>query len=351
MINAPVVGQIAHGSLDLTLLSPSQARVLVNNSLGFETARLMPAAMDAVPSEVVQILEVAAKSDVLRSMQITSTANRAIELLDAAGVRALVYKGPALAVQTTSTWRGRGSADVDILIDPHTTTTAHDALLRAGLTRRDGLAEPPSRMLKYRDCERAYTGLPATIDLHWRVEATPSSLGIPFATLWSRRESLDVGGLRVPCPSRVDALLMTAVHGTKERWARGRWILDAVRQVEQLEPAAWARAHQAADRAGCSRTLDIMLGVVEVAGGHLPAGQSPSHYARETAQSWLSLPTSAHGDKQFSVAFKRRLDQFRAASTPWSAADGWVRALARQVSPDGEKPAGHRVRLGQGNNG
>ena len=109
--------------------------------------------MDAVPSEVVQILEVAAKSDVLQYADHVD-GKPAIELFDAAGVRALVYKGPALAVQTTSTWRGRGSADVDILIDPHTTTTAHDALLRAGLTRRDGPAEPPSRMLKYRDRER-----------------------------------------------------------------------------------------------------------------------------------------------------------------------------------------------------
>ena len=346
MIDAQVVGAIAHGTLEVAQITPDAARALVNNGLGYETAQLISATPDAADPTVAQILNAAAKFEFMRSMQIVSTANRVASLLSEAGVAALVYKGPALAVQTTGSWRGRGSADVDILIAPDTTTAANGALLGAGLTRRDGLTGPPSRMLKFRDCERAYVGLAATVDLHWRVEATPSSLRIPFEELWVRRESLDIEGLRVDCPSKVDALLMTAVHGTKERWARGRWVLDAVRQVEQLDPALWAQATRRARRSLCSRTLDIMLGVVDVAGGRLPDGRTPSDRARSEAERWLTLPSTAHSDKQLSVAFRRRLDQFLAASTPWSAADGWLRALDRQVSADGEKTGGHRVKLG-----
>ena len=108
-----------------------------------------------------------------RDVELVSTGGTAKTLRDA-GLRVLCYKGPALALQTTGVWSLRGSADADILIPEGAVAAAHEVLIRHGLSRRSGHSGPPSKFLLYRDSECGYSGLPCSVDLHWRIEDSPA---------------------------------------------------------------------------------------------------------------------------------------------------------------------------------
>lgn len=152
---------------------------------------------------------------------------RSISLLSQAGVRALAIKGVALAVLTTGRADARGGGDVDILVSPDDLAVAHDALIAGGWSLYDGASVEPGTWA-FRHINRwgsalTYQGAAASIDLHWRLEVTPSAYP-QFSELWDRRATVSLGGGAVPTLSAADALRHSAAH--REGWFYQRTLVD-----------------------------------------------------------------------------------------------------------------------------
>lgn len=60
-------------------------------------------------------------------------------------------------------------------------------------------------------------------------------------------------GREVRTPSRVDALLLTCLNGTKDHWASVEGLLCTALQTGSFAPAEWAEVLASAQRAGCAR--------------------------------------------------------------------------------------------------
>ena len=333
MLSPSVVGDIAHGTLALGGLTVDGARALIRHDLAYPVCTALETSGPQPPDDALALLRAAARGQSLRSISVAVTATGASQLLADAGVRSIVYKGPALAVQTTGSWLGRGSADVDVLIDERDCEPTDRALRAAGCVSRVGYAGPPSRWERYHRPERAYSGLPVTIDLHWRVDPGPGYFAASFATLWQRGVRVEHDGLDVTSFDPIDALLATAAHGAKERWWRWFWALDAVRQIEMLEAGLWSVIATRASETGTAKALDLCVAIAAECGANMPAGIAASPHMAETARSWLAVSSGATSvEWSRSAAMSRRKSRWIIADSPITAADGFARAAARLLA-------------------
>ncbi len=234
--------------------------------------------------DLLQGLEEQSAFGALRLARATARVSSA---LAHAGVDHLVYKGIPLSVQTTGSITSRGWGDVDLLVAPQRVAQAHEALLAAGgsfLPR--SVPEPGSPLWRHAARVRAeapYRWDDVDIDLHWRVDVSARVMSTQFPGLWDRREDVTVAGAVVPTLGRRDALLVTAVHGTKEHWRQLRWVVDAARQVRAVPGHQWDAVRHEAREAGALPGIGVMLGVA----GRLlppdPARPRPTERARRIA--------------------------------------------------------------------
>lgn len=149
------------------------------------------------------------------------------ERLDAAGVRSLVFKGPALAVQTTGDLGARGFGDLDLLVDPRAVEEVTALLVAHGWNAVVPL--PPAgswawRRIVHASNELPFAGAGCSIDLHWRLDPTLDALPA-FDELWDRRELVDLGDGPAPTLGRGDALAHACLNAAKDEW---RWLRNLV---------------------------------------------------------------------------------------------------------------------------
>jgi hypothetical protein len=210
-----------------------------------------------------------------------------LALLRDAGIPALAFKGPALAVQVYADQAGRGPGDIDILVDPDRVEYAYRVLCAAGWLG-DTSRPLPGPTATWRYLKRIYYELTLvddqmSIDLHWHLG--PTRYGLPtFAEVWARRVEVELAGVPVPTLSQPDAFVHACHHATKERWRTLRALLD-VRLLAEREELLPARP---------SRPTRLTLGLVDRQLG-LPAQAlglaRPSEHIARMASRWQLLPS------------------------------------------------------------
>lgn len=171
------------------------------------------------------------------------------EALERAGVRALAFKGLALAVQAHGDYTARGRGDHDILVDPGDLARAHAAITALGWIPGEGFARP-GESWAWRHLVRNYYELTLTrggqsVDLHWHLG--PVRAAFPsFTELWSRRVEVEIGGQAIPTLSAYDALAHSATHAAKDQWDSLRSLLDIHRLC--ADPQTWRQADRKLNR-------------------------------------------------------------------------------------------------------
>jgi len=208
-------------------------------------AALVASRLDVLgmPTEVADALTSARDRERPQVLVQAAEMRRVGRLLEEADVPFLVFKGLALAVQTTGDLSARGAGDLDLLIAPASAERAYRALTDAGwVTRPDYPTDP--RSWAWRHLVSTYYGLTmdgdnSTVDLHWRLDPTWHAFP-PFEVLWARRQEVVVAGPPVNTLSFADALVHSCHHAAKDEW---RWLRSLV-DVHRLarDPEAWRGA-------------------------------------------------------------------------------------------------------------
>jgi len=220
-------------------------------------------------------LESVLSGDILGSMRLQSAAAAITDALTQAGIRSMVYKGVALAAQTTGNPASRGYGDVDILVHPATMDLVHEVLLDLGAEFVRGFIPVPGSDLwptaQRLGCEAPYRWHGVDLDVHWRFDRLPQVGRIPFDQLWDHRELVSLAGDSVATLGAIDALLVTCVHGTKEHWRQWRWIVDAVRQMRTVPANEWLNVRARARATGCEEGLAVAVALANM----LVPGSSP----------------------------------------------------------------------------
>ncbi|MCS5690886.1 nucleotidyltransferase family protein [Cyanobium sp. FGCU-6] len=209
----PLLAAVARHRLELCL-SPHAA------ALGF-------------PAVVVAELQRRASLQRLGGLALAGLAVELIPRFEAAGVRALVFKGPMLAAQTCGDPGGRGSGDLDLLVDPQAVEAAIAVLEEAGFQRLPGYAPRQLRRRAWRYARWAMKELPLArgpllVDLHWALTNVQRQRP-GFEAVWRQRQEIPIGGRPVPTLGHAHALEHLAAHALDDRWGELRALVDLVR--------------------------------------------------------------------------------------------------------------------------
>ncbi|MFL5542422.1 MAG: nucleotidyltransferase family protein [Longimicrobiaceae bacterium] len=166
------------------------------------------------------------REEVNRALRMASVLRRRLDALAAAGVEALAYKGPALAMQAYGELGMRSFVDLDLLVRPDDVPAAIAALWVEGYL--PGLALSPAQERWFRrmdgDYPLVHRGTRLLLELHARVSSERFCMPISTDALIGRSATVPLGGGRVRTLGDDDLLLVLAVHGAKHRWKRLEWV-------------------------------------------------------------------------------------------------------------------------------
>ena len=208
-----------------------------------------------LPDAAATIIAADARAERFRALAQASVTVEAEKVLTDAGIRVLVIKGVALAVQTTGDLTGRGRGDIDLWVHPRDTTRAAEVLAGIGFVGYPGLTvsalgSPAWRYHLWVDYEAPLGRDGTPLDLHWWLTQPRSALP-GFDHAWARREFVTISSRSVPTLSHGDALHHSCAHALKDGWRSLRSLID----IDRL-----ARSASAGERERLTRLRAVRLG-------------------------------------------------------------------------------------------
>ena len=176
---------------------------------------------DRLPADVRTVLEQSARAATGRCLFLTAELIRLLGLFDGAGVRAVPFKGPALAMATYGDIGLRDFSDLDLLVRVDDLDAVQRLLVSQGYKPREDIAGAQRSLFLRHECEQGFTrshnGI--LVEIHWRF--AQGWFGFPFdlSTRWNNLVEFDLMGCRTWSFSAEDQLLLLCVHGAKHLWS------------------------------------------------------------------------------------------------------------------------------------
>jgi hypothetical protein len=207
-----------------------------------------------------------------------------------AGVRALAYKGPALAYLAHGDPSVRESVDVDVLVARRDRSRAERVLGALGY-RPAALRALERRVLfAWEGASPWWRSVSdAPVELHWRACELRLPWKLPFGELFERATRVPLAGVMLSAPAPDDALLLLAWHGTRHAWSQLEWVASWA-ALARRHPPDWRAIRARARRVDGARALDVSVSVAASIGALDPFGGSG---ALDAGAGWLEtlLPT------------------------------------------------------------
>ena len=197
--------------------------------------------------------------DTVHKLLWTHTLLQVLQAFEAAGIRTLAYKGPALAAALYGDIALREMSDLDILVDPASWAAAREVLLRLGYRPhfQHSRKQEEARLRSDCQCEFSSADGKIMVDLHWQITGRHFAPRFNFEDLWDRRRMVSLGNQSVPTFSPEDTALLLAVHGGKHLLQRLCWLADFAES--QRQDLNWDVLRQRARNAHAERMLWLGL--------------------------------------------------------------------------------------------
>ncbi len=214
-----------------------------------------------VPTSQERRLKVLENS--MRNLYLSAALLKVLEALRTAGIRALTYKGPALALSLYGDITLREMSDLDILIDHASFPAAREVLMGLGYQPLfvHSRKQQEARLRSDCECEFSTSDGKVMVDLHWQITAPHLAQRFRFDDLWQRRRMVTLGQKSIPTFSPEDTVLVLAVHGGKHLWERLSWLADFAESLRQN--LDWQALRLRAHEARAERMLLLALALAE----------------------------------------------------------------------------------------
>ena len=179
-----------------------------------------------LPAEARAELRARNRADAHRGLALAAELRRLLAALEGAGVEALAYKGPALAMQAYGDLALRAFVDLDLLVREGDVPRALEALDEAGYAPALALSPAQARHFGRVDGDfpLLHRATGTLVELHARISSERFCMPIGTEGLMRRARAVPVGGGAVRTLGDDDLLLVLCVHGAKHRWKRLEWL-------------------------------------------------------------------------------------------------------------------------------
>jgi hypothetical protein len=228
---------------------------------------------EAVPAAALAALRDHFASNLRHNLLLTGELRTLLKRFEAAAVRAVPFKGPALTAALYGNLALREFCDLDVLVHRDDVPRARTMLESLGYRSDWPLTEAQTVTFVRHHTDLSFRdkGRGILLEIHW--EFLPKLLGFALdpARAWRRLERVSLGGEAVPTLSPADTLLLATAHGCKHGWERLAWVCDVAEWLRVHRDADWQAIHGQASRLGCRRM--VLLGLVlarDLLGSELP---------------------------------------------------------------------------------
>jgi hypothetical protein len=237
--------------------------------LELAATRLRDRIEPAMPLNIAQELRERHRAQVLLTLRLTAEMFRLIDRFAAAGLEALVIKGPVLSVRCFDDPAVRHYGDLDLV--------AYDEDILRFTELMIGLGYEPSVPLTAIRAKKApgeyafhHPGTKLLVEFHTELTFRYHPLPLPLENLFNRQARVKIDGREIPALSPEDELILICVHGAKHLWERLSYIADVAAFVSNQE-LDWKRVKLAADEVGAERMLYVGLQLAaDVLGAPIP---------------------------------------------------------------------------------
>lgn len=179
----------------------------------------------------------------LRNTSLAEELLNILGLLDANGIPAIPFKGPALAAAVYGDLALRQFRDLDILIRPEDLPAAKELLKTRGYKPDHELN--PTLEAAFLRSKAAHHLVMAQCDdsmlveLHWKTDADHPLEEAADGAWWAGLGESDLDGGRVRCFAPRELLLILCLHGSKHHWSSLAWLVDVAELIRQQPGMDW----------------------------------------------------------------------------------------------------------------
>ena len=248
---------LAGSGLDWTRVLALATRHGLRALLERHLRRLEPA---HVPAETMAALHAHVQARTTLSLAATGHLLRLVDAMNATGLVAMPFKGPALAHELYGHVALRDFADLDILVRGRDVWRASAMLEAHGFVAAAEIPEARRADVVRDDCVRLFRRdePPTIVELHWSLARRASAVRFDEDAFWRRVRSFPLHGRTVLAPSHEDLLLALCIQGARHAWDRLER-LASVAELIRLAPVDWAYVSRQADLMHCRRMVALAL--------------------------------------------------------------------------------------------
>jgi hypothetical protein len=273
-VEPPVVDEIRElcaAALDWEFLVNESA---VNSILPLVARNISAVAADIAPAKHVERLTKGARANALRCLSLTAELIRVIDLLHGAGVQAMPYKGPVLAVDAYGDVTLREFEDLDIIVRQRDMARADEVVKKLGYRPNHPWIFAPGAASAVVPGEYDYRDEGRGMIVEFHTEFTLRHFPVPpdVGEMSKRLMSVTISGHEIPtfCPE--DMLSLLCVHGSKDYWERISWIADVAEFLRSHPRLNWDLVLSQAESLQAGRMLNLGLALATgMLGALLPA--------------------------------------------------------------------------------
>jgi len=206
--------------------------------------RLTRANLQDVPEATGLMLEAYRREIVTRNLAQEVGTAKVINLLAAAGIRALAFKGVAAAHTLHGDVRDtRVSSDIDILVSADDFQAAEAAFKGAKYSKHWPEFEvAPRAQPVLMSIAHAFTwispDLGLAIELHHRLSHNPHWFDVPFDRLWDASEEVQLQGGKIRTLGPADMAAYMCCHAVDHGYFVLKWVDDAAKAVARVDQIA-----------------------------------------------------------------------------------------------------------------
>jgi Uncharacterised nucleotidyltransferase len=181
-----------------------------------------------------------------------------VEAFRAHGVRALLFKGPALERWLYGNGRERAYRDIDLLVAPDNFEVAERTLAELRFEMPLAGTRPEERS----PLEDEWARGPFWVDLHRSLWGVGVEAEILWQTLSERTRTIELAGVQVDAPTEPVQAVIVALHAAHHGRANIRPLDDLCRAVNRGELSLWRAAADIARRLDALGAFTVGLGLV-----------------------------------------------------------------------------------------
>jgi hypothetical protein len=181
------------------------------------------------------------QSNILRNLQMTAELFALVQLLAAAGIQAVPFKGPTLAALAGAELSWRSFGDLDLFVDRRAVAKASELLRQRGYELNlDWAAAQDERFLDVTYTLELFNRANGImVELHWELFSPYLGFEFRFADLQQRLITVKPGGKALQTLGPDDLLLYLCAHGSKHCWERLNGVVDLARLLVSRSDWSW----------------------------------------------------------------------------------------------------------------